>query len=172
MPAEPIRERTMAAVAEQLETIQGGTVVYGSKAVEYWTTPSLVTRALLWLPQYDQPLAAGDPTTQLDQGPVLGVVRASGSTFTRTIHVDPDGPVSSGFEHEQRMTVWGYVKQTETDQAATVLERLFQDTVECLLVDSTLGGLAVDCRPDGALDTDDGAMEPLAFFAQDWLVVV
>ena len=173
----------MAAVLEQLQTIQAGSVVYtlpaGAKAVEYWTTPSLITRSLLWLPQYDQPLVAGDPATQLDAGPVLGVVRASGSEFTRVMHTDPQGPVAAGYEHQIRFTLWGYVKATATVIAATLLERLWQDTVECLLVDPTLAARAADAEPItmkleplGDLDTDDGAMEPLGFFAQDWLAVV
>jgi len=166
----------MAAIATRLATIVAGTVAYstpyGSKSVEYWTTPSLVTRALLWLPQYDQPLVAGAPGTQLEVGPVLGVVRASGSEFQRALHVDPAGPISAGFEHQQRLTLWGYVKATATVLAATFIERLWQDTMEALLLDPTFGGLAMDSRPDGPLDTDDGAMEPLGFFAQDWLVVV
>jgi hypothetical protein len=176
MPMEPIREQVMVAVTAQLATIQAGTVVYslpsGSKAVDYWTTPSLISRALLWLPQYDQPLTAGVEETQLDRGPVLGVVRSSGSDFERIMHTDPAGPVALGFEHHQRLTIWGYVKATPLLVASTLIERLWQDVTECLLVDPTFGKLALKAEPDGSLDTDDGAMEPLGFFAQDWLVVV
>ena len=70
------------------------------------------------------------------------------------------------------MTLWGYVKATSTLLAATLIERLWQDVLECLMVDPSFGGLAMKSEPDGTLDTDDGAMEPLGFFAQDWLVVV
>lgn len=170
--AEPIRERVMAAMATQLATITAGVVVYGAKSVEYLTTPSLVTRALLWVPDYDQPLVAGNPATQLDAGPVIGVVRSSGSTFERLTHVDPAGPQSAGFEHHQRITIWGYAKFTASVAVSTWLERLWQDIVECLFVDPTFGGLALSSYPDGPVDTDDGALEPLGYIAQDWLVVV
>ena len=172
MPDEPIRERVMAAIKEQLATIEAGTVVYATKAVEYWSSPSLVTRSLLAITDYDAPLTAGSAITQLDAGPVLGVVRASGSTFERIVHVDRSGPVSVGFEHQLRLTLWGYVKGTPAVLADTQLGRLWQDTVECLLLDSTLDGLVMDARPDGPMDTDDGGAEPLGAFAQDWLVVV
>ena len=175
MPTEPIRERIMGAIALQLETIQAGTVVYGNhKPVEYWTTPSLVTREVRAVHQYDQPLAAGDPTTQLDLGPVVSVVRSSWSTFQRQVHVDPAGQESAGYEHRQRVMLWGYVKATATVLAGTLIERLWQDVTECLLVDRTLDGLALISGPDdeGSLDTDDGQLEPLGFFVQDWLVVV
>lgn len=183
MPAEPVRERTMAAIASRLGTIVAGTVVYttpyGSKSVEFWTTPSLVTRQVKAIQQYDQPLTSGSPTTQLDLGPVLSVVRSSGSTFQRQTHADPAGHESEGYEHQQRVMIWGYVKATATVLAGTLVERLWQDCVECLLVDRTLGsgataGPALGSGPDdqGSLDTDDGQLEPLGFFAQDWLVVV
>lgn len=172
----------MAAIAAQLATIQAGTVVYappyGSKAVDYWTTPSLVTLEVRAIQQYDQPLAAGSPTTQLDLGPVLSVVRSSGSTFKRDTHVEAVRE-SAGYEHQQRVMIWGYVKATAGDIpdanviAGTLIERLWQDCVECLLVDRTFDGAALGSGPDdeGALDTDDGQLEPLGFFAQDWLVV-
>ena len=64
MPVEPKRERVMAAIAAQLGTIQAGTVTYpfSPHPVEYWTTPSLVTRSLLWIDKYDQSLGAGQRT--------------------------------------------------------------------------------------------------------------
>ena len=170
MPAEPLRERTMAAIAAQLATIQEGTVVYPDTTVDYWTTPSLITRSLLWIPQYDRPLTSNSSITQLDAGPVLGVVRSSGSTFERLLHVDP-AAAATGLEHMQRLTIWGYVKGTASVLAGTLLERLWQDVYQCLLVDPTFGSVALDSKPDGTLDTDDGALEPLGYFAQDWVVI-
>lgn len=171
MADEPVRSRTMQAVAAQLGTITEGVVVYPTKSVTYWTTPSLVTRSLLFLTQYDQPLVAGVSTTRLDQGPVIGVVRSSGSTFDRLLHVPANDSAMSAFQHQQRLAIWGYVKGTDDLIAADALERLWQDCVECLLVDPTLGGAVLDSRPEGTLDTDDGEAEPLAMFSQGWLVV-
>lgn len=165
MPPEPVREKVMVALADQLATITAGDT--------YWTTPSLVTRELLWITQYNQPLGVGpDPTaTQLDAGPVLGIMRSSGSTFERILHGAANRPVVEAFEHEMRVTVWGFVKATPGVIAGTWAERLFQDHLACLLATSRLGTLArQSIEPDGALDTDDGFLEPLAFFAQDWLV--
>jgi hypothetical protein len=141
---EPLRERVMAAMATQL-----GTIVAGST---YWVTPVLVTRALLSIKQY----AAF---------PVLGVMRASGSGLPRVER-------GRGYRHEFRVTVWGYERATETELVGTRLERLWADHVRCLLGDPTLGlgHLVADCRPDGETDTDNGALEPQAWFAQDWLI--
>ena len=101
MPQEPIRERTMAAIAEQLGTIQAGTVVY---------TVPIGTKAgrLLDDAEPDRAgLCSGCRNTisrssrarrgrSSISGPVLGVVRASGSSFERMIHTDPAGPVVRG----------------------------------------------------------------------------
>ena len=171
--AEPTRELVMAAMAEQLATITAGVVVYPvtSFPVDYWTMPSLVSRELRWITQYDQPLAPPDTATQLDAGPVLGVVRSSGSTFERIQHGQSARPVVEAFEHEIRVTIWGFVKATASVLAGTWIERLWQDHLVCLLSDPRLGGLARHpIEPDGPLDTDDGTLELLAFFAQDWLI--
>jgi hypothetical protein len=150
MPTEPVRERVQAALEARLKTIAAGVVIdpQSGQSVEYFTTPSLVTRALLWITQYDQLLEATSPTTRLDIGPVLGVVRSSGSTFERVLHGDPDRPLIEAFEHEQRVTIWGYVKGSTAVGgvlASTRIERLWQDHVACLLTDTKLGGLALDC---------------------------
>lgn len=144
---EPLRERAMAAMAMQLDTIAEGS--------SYWTTPD-ITRALLGIKQY--------PTLQTT--PILGVMRSSGSTLTRVER-------GRGYRHEFRITVWGYVEGTEFERVATRLERLWDDHVRSLLADPTLGlgHLVTDCRPDGVTDTDNGVLEPQAWFAQDWLIL-
>ena len=167
--AEPFREQVMAAFAARLATIAAGVVDYDGRLVTYLTTPSLVTRALLWITQYEQPLAPPDMTTQLDLGPVLGVVRGSGSTFSRIEHVPDERGAVIGFAHEMRLTVWGYAKGA-ADSASTQLERLWADHINAVLVDPRFAGLVADTVPDGPLDTDDGVLEPLGYFAQDWLV--
>lgn len=162
MPQEPIREKVMAAMRDRLATITAG--------VTYWTSPSLVTRELLWITQYNQPLIPPGTATQLDAGPVLGCMRASGSQFERLTHPKV-GHVAESFEHFQRVTVWGFAKKTDTVIVGTLIERLWQDHLGALLADPSLGGLAtLPIVPDGDLDTDDGALEPLAYFAQDWLI--
>lgn len=146
-PTEPLRERAMAAMATQLDTIATGAT--------YWTTPD-VTRALLGIKQY----------TTLQGVPLLGVVRASGSQLERVER-------GRGYRHAFRVTVWGYVEGTANEPVATRLERLWDDHVRCLLADPTLGlgTLLADCRPDGLTDTDNGVLEPQAWFAQDWLIL-
>ena len=169
----PIRVRTMVRIAERLAMIEAGTVIHSDPdaVVEYTTSPSLVTRSPLWITQYDQPLAPPAMATQLDAGPVLGVVRSSGSSIEQVLNPSPSRPILDSYEHQQRVTVWGYAKATAETLAGDLIEMLWEDHVKGLLADPRLGGLAVmDITPDGPLDTDDGALEPLAFFAQDWLV--
>jgi hypothetical protein len=174
MPAaEPKRELVMAAIAAQLATITAGSVSYPFSPfpVDYWTSPSLVSRELLWITQYDQPLTPPATTSRLDAGPVLGVTRSSGSTVERVQHGQSSRPALEAFEHEMRVTIWGFVKATSGVLAGTWIERLWQDHIACLLADPRLGGLARQpIEPEGVMDTDDGFLEPLAFFAQDWLI--
>jgi len=166
---EPLREQIMVAVAQRLGTIVAGTVTYGSFSVFYYTTPAHTTRTLQWITQYDQPITPPGTTTLLDGGPVLGVVRGSGSTFERQTHVpNADGAIG-GFTHEMHLTIWGYVKAAGSDLASTLLERLWADHMNAMLSDPSLGGIGV-ASPDGPLDTDDGVLEPLAYFAQDWVI--
>ena len=162
----------MAAIAQRLGTIVAGTTTIGSITVFYHTTPSHTTRSLGWISQYDQPLAPPVMATQLDAGPVLGVVRNSGSLFARLTHdIAPGtGPID-GFAHEMRLSVWGYVKATASDAAGTLIERLWADHINAILVDPGLGTLVADTRPDGPMDTDDGLLEPLAAFSQTWVVM-
>jgi hypothetical protein len=168
--AEPFREQVMAAFATRLATIVAGDVDYSGRVVTYLSSPSLVTRALLWITQYDQPLAPPDMATQLDAGPVLGVVRGSGSLFSRIEHVPDSRGAVAGFAHEMHLTVWGYCKGDALDSASKKIERLWADQINAILVEPRFAGLVADSTPDGPLDTDDGVMEPLAYFAQDWLV--
>lgn len=144
-PSAPLRDRIKDAMVARLMTMTAG--------AEYWATPSLVTRRLLAIDQYKVELA---------QGPVLGVMRTSGSTY---------GPQPEGtsFEHNHRVAVWGYVKGDLDVPADVQLERLWDDVFRCLLADPSLNDLVMDLQPEGSLDTDDGALEPLGFFAQTWL---
>jgi len=169
--SEPWREQVMLAIVERLQTIVAGSVTYGALTVEYQTTPSLVSRALQGIAQYDQPLAPPDPQTQLDIGPVLGVMRSSGSTFSRIQHVPDSGGAILGFAHELRLRVWAYCKPTMSDIVGTILERVWWDHMQAILVEPRFGGLVSDTMPDGVLDTDDGVIEPLGYFYQDWLVM-
>jgi hypothetical protein len=145
--AEPIREQILAAMADRL-----GTIAWESNAR---TVPALVTRALLSIDQYK---------AELEAGPVLGVMRSSGSTF--------EPMTLTSRRHQVVVAVWGYVRGDATVGAGTWLERLWDDTVRVLLADPKLGGLAVDVELSGPTDTDDGALEPEAAFAQNWLVTV
>ena len=142
----PIRDRIKDALVARLYTIKEGG--------DYWTTPALVTRQLLAIDQYK---------TELATGPVLGVMRGSGSTLEQIAQ-------PAEFEHGLVVSVWGYVRGTDLAPADPALERLWDDVARCLLQETTLAGLVRDIRPTGTLDTDDGALEPHGFFAQDWLV--
>jgi hypothetical protein len=152
-PSAPIRDRIMDAMVARLYTLKAGG--------EYWATPSLVTRALLSIDQYKVELATG---------PVLGVMRSSGSVLTQRAHADENGNVP--FTHELQVAVWGYLRGDAVISAATQVERLWDDHTRCLLNEATLAGLVQDLRPDGTTDTDDGSLEPLGFFVQNWLVTV
>lgn len=145
---EPVRERVKAAIAARLETIPA------VGAPTYLTVPALVTRSLLSIDQYP---------TELESGPVLGVARSSGSTFEQA--------TMTSRRHRIVVTVWGYVKGGDVI-AETLLERLWDDVARCLLADPRLGGTVMDLDMIGATETDDGALEPLGFFAQDWAAIV
>lgn len=167
--AAPVRWQAMVAMATQLATIQMGPVIYGAESVTYFTTPSLVTLSLRGIAQYNQPLAAGNPATQLDAGPVLGVTRSSQSTLRRLLRSGG----RAAYESYQRVTVEGYIKAADGKLAGEWIEGLIEDHMAALLVTPTLGGLAtLDIEPVDELDTDNGALEPHAYFAQDWRVVV
>ena len=144
----------MVAVTERLGTIAAGT--------EYWYTPALVTRSLQAIDQY----AAVLPT-----GPVLGVVRGSGSAFGRS-----EQPPR--FEEIVRFSIWGYVQGDLQEVpggtvASTHLNRLLMDVRKALVSgwDYTLSGALLEMRPDrdAPVDTDDGGLEPLGYFVQPWL---
>ena len=145
---QPIRERIERAMATRLAAISAGSV--------YWTTPALITRALLAPDQYKAELAIG---------PVLGVMRSSGNPGS----VLELGREASADMDEHHVSVWGYVLGRPDLLAGDVLNRLWQDVTVCLLADSTLGGLVIDLRPEGAMETDGGVLEPQAWFRQHWL---
>lgn len=148
---EPIRTRIEKAIADTLGQIAAG---------DYRTTPALVTRALKPIDQYQK--------RELLAGPVLGVMRGSGSL------VEADAHTRTVDTHRHRVAVWGYVlgssdEPSGDDLAGDLLNDLWQDHVDVLLADPTLGGLVYRCLPEGPMETDEGAREPLAFFRQHWL---
>lgn len=147
--AEPIREQIQAAVADRLTTIQAGTLV---KTYTYWATPTVVTRALLSIVHYK---------VELETGPVLGVTRATGSLLASQAQ-------PKIYSDLYRFTVEGYVRERGDVLAATWLERSWEDHVRCLLDDPWLGTLVLDLRPD-TTETDDGDLEPAAWFRQGWI---
>jgi hypothetical protein len=147
MPPElPIEEKVMVAIADRLSTIVAG--------AHYHTTPALITRALLSIDQY---------AAELEAGPVLGIMRSSGST--------EEQETLTSRVHQLVVTVWGYVREGQGVIAGDWLARLWQDHRDAIRTDPTLGGLVRDVSLDGRpRETDEGALEPLAFFAQDWLI--
>lgn len=147
MPSEPIREQILAAVATRLATITTST---------YWATPVLITRALLSIDHYKEDLLAG---------PVFGVTRATGSLIERAGH-DEDA-----YLDHFRFTVECYVRDRGGVLAGTWLERSWQDHFSVLIDDEFLGGLVDSLRPD-ITETDDGALEPEAWFRQTWIADV
>lgn len=146
-PLAPIRDQIKDAMVARLYTINAGE--------DYWATPSLVTRALLSIDQYKAELAIG---------PVLGVMRSSGSRLEQVGQ-------TAEFDDDSLVTIWGYVRGDSVVSADTALERLWVDVTRCFLAETTLAGLVRNLWPEGPTDTDGGALEPLAFFAQDWLVM-
>lgn len=125
---------------------------------EYTEQPALVTRALLGIDQY---------TEELKTGPVLGVMRTSGSALT--FESQP-----RTYAHVLKLAIWGYVRGKQNDIAADKLARLRRATIACLLSDDTLAGLVIDLcpDPDSRVDTDDGLYEPEAFFREIWRITV
>lgn len=159
MPLQPIEELVKDAAVARLKTIAGDS--------SYWSVPQDVKRSLGWITVY-----------KASEMPLLGVVRASGTTIRMVAQPDDPG-LSVYWAHDIRFAVWGYdagdhetvVGPTAVD---TKLARLREDTIRCLLSDDTLGGLCMNLQPDPDefVDTDDGALEPLGYFKQIWLAQV
>jgi hypothetical protein len=149
--APPIREQIERAVAARLVTIVEGPDYF------FTITPERLTREMLDLEHFKY-------QALLREGPILGVMRGSGSTF------DPDYSQTSE-SHAHRFALWGYVYSgIEDDPVNDLLNRLWQDATKCLLLDRTLAGLAkMLLTPDGPMDTDDGAKEPYGVFRQHWV---
>lgn len=143
MPNEPLREQILEAVSDVLSGIVAGTT--------YWSTPALVTRALLSIGHYK---------VELESGPVYGVTRSSGSELAFQAQPFLYGTLF-------RFTVEAFVRLRDGVMAGTWLERAWQDHVTALLADPYLGGLVMDLRPE-TTETDDGALEPEAWFRQVW----
>src|SRR5262245_27830626 len=137
---EPIREQGLTQVAAQLATMTD---------VDCWATPALVTRALLSVDQY---------TTELQTGPVFGVTRSSGSQLATIA-------LPTLYHDTFRFSVECYVRLRDTVTGATWLERAWDDHVRCLLAQPILNHLVRDLRLD-TTDTDDGILEPAAWFIQ------
>lgn len=173
--SEPVRALVMQAIAAQLQTIRLGSVEYGGgvATVEYYSTPSVVTRSLKWITQYDKAISE-EGQSQLDLGPVFGVVRGSGSEIQRVLN-NPRAP--GAYDLNQIITIWGYVKATADRLAGDVLDDVIEDHLAALFVDPALWLHPLGPRntlpvePFGPLDTDDGVLEPLAYFAQNWRIV-
>lgn len=154
-PPEPLYEKQEVALADLLSTITAGAT--------YWTTPALVTRELLSLEQY-QVVDESTGLSVLDRGPVLGVMRSSGSDADLSEH-------PRGYRNTHRITVWGYVQSTTGVAAGTWLNRLWNDVRLAVAATPDLGLPGTDCYRDGPRFTDDGALEPQALFAQDYVAV-
>ena len=156
MPAEPIRERAKNAIADRLFS----TIIAGAG---YWHTPSIVTRSFLPLDQY-----INSPSYW--PGPIIGIVRARGSTAK----FDSTGNMLSSFgiEHELIVDINAYVHGDSTAPADTRLERAWQDIRTCLEADPKLGGIAEGIELYGAepMETDRGSWEPYGWMRQPWLV--
>lgn len=154
--AEPLREQILARVATNLDAItEGGTV--GSHT--YWSTPTVVR----------DPVSITHYTAELDAGPVFGVVRGSGSRLDVQSLADDSG--ARTWVDTYRFIIHCYEQKRGETLAGTALERSWEDHIQCLLADRFLGGLVDDLRPEES-ETDDGELEPQAWFRQGWVAEV
>lgn len=158
---EPLYVTAMKAIAERLATIHAGTVVYSEPelSVEYSTTPVTITRSMLGIEQY-----------RPEQLPLIGVVRSSWTDVKPLTH---DAPAVYG--HEFIVRIVGYVLgDHETVNGGVIatdrLAMLYDDIRTALTIDRSLGGIVEDSQPTGAVETDDGLLEPYGMFEQAWLL--
>jgi hypothetical protein len=146
--AEPAREQILAAIASTLGTMTGIRPWGGS----YKNDP-VIERRMKVLPQ-------------IVQFPHLCIVEGAGSTLT----FQDTGGGTGRYLHEFRVSIYGYVKGDDVVPRSTWLQRLWDDVVRTLLAQARLGGVARDLRPVGELDTDEGQLETVGVFAQDFIV--
>jgi hypothetical protein len=137
---EPLRERALAALVTELETITGTRPWGGS----YLNTPVVERR-------YKTPM-------QVTQFPALLVLEGPGSTFEIA-------GVDGMFEHKLRVVIYGYVQGDDQTLRTTWLQRLWDDVITVLQANRILGGLSSDIDIL-ELETDEGELEPLGAFAQ------
>jgi hypothetical protein len=153
MSADPSwRNAVERAVEERLKAIVTGET--------YLTTPVLVTRSIVPdIREYDTPELLGTGR------PIFGVLRRSGSAFQR------DGQETHGNTHA--FAIVGYVKGVPQGEPAEVASErcwsAFKDAVVCLSEDPTLSGLVDDLICEEETETDEGAIEPFAWFVQPFL---
>ena len=138
--AEPLREQALVALVAALETISG-TRPWGGA---YLNTP-IVARV------YKTPM-------QHTQFPVLLLLEGPGSTFEIA-------GVDGMFQHKFSIVVYGYVHGDDATTRTTWLQRLWDDVITVLEANRILGGVSSDIEI-GALETDEGELEPLGAFAQ------
>ena len=162
--AAPFRAQIIQAIEARLATITAGTLVYTDpgRNIRYRLTPKTVTRSVLPMDQYEPK----------DDWPLLGIMRWAGSTVAKDMHTGAHGRLV--YEHALSLQIRGYVRGdhpilTDAVLAGDLLEDLWADHFACLTVDPTLGGLVDDFGPVGELETDQGALEPDAYFIKPWL---
>jgi len=176
MPAEltSLGEKHLVALADRLSIIREGEPIVSGASKVYRTSPSLITLSPLAIGVYNQPLQpVSPPVTQLDLGPVLGISRSSGSSLLRVTLRPRGGPDPlKAYERQDRVTIVGYVKGTDALPAWRVLERLYEDVVECMLAEPTLGDLVQKLETSEDRLTDRGQFEPanMAQFEQDLII--
>jgi urocanate hydratase len=126
------------------------------------TTPVLVTRDLL-------------DADQVSAWPTLCVLEAQTSTVT--LIETKDGGGSMGYQHYFGVSVYGYVKATESGRSRSQwLEDLWADVVNKIVNNYTLAvngvELAMTIEPFGNRETDGGVLgEQRGAFVQDFAVI-
>ncbi len=146
MPAEPVREQILAAVAAKLATI-AGTRPWGGSYPHALT----VDRG------YKDPLRLDET-----QFPYLCVVEGSGSTAS----IEATGGGTVRIRHQLKIELYGYVRGGAVARA-TWLQRLWDDVFKVLVANATLDGVARDIAPfDGPDLTDGGEIDPIGAFLQ------
>jgi hypothetical protein len=146
--AEPLREQVLVAVVAKLQAMVGN---------RFWGTPYPTP------PRVERPLKVPENPTQL---PLLVVLEGSldGPGSTVKIEVTAGGEV--GLRHEFKVVLFGWIAAHAGVLASTWRQRLWQDCLVTLMADNTLDGLvmAIEWAPE--METNEGAGENIALFAQ------
>lgn len=150
--AEPAREQVLVALAEKLSAMTG---------LRFWGTP--YPNAV----RVERPLKVPENPTQL---PLLAVLEGSLDGRGSTVRIEVGAGGQVGLRHEFKVILFGYIAAAVGVLANTWRQRLWADSLVTLMAENTLGGLVMEITWGAEMETNEGAGESVATFAQPLII--